>query len=360
MDHRKRWVEFMEKKGYKLMFPSDEVIGNQIYFSRATEPEMLTSTYEIPEVMLAEVFKPKFLPEGAFILEPKLDGKRGITMLHQGTIIQASRGRKQAKSNYPEIAAQAKVVFGVMLEKMGQGGFLQPNPATGQNELVNYNTQTAPFSLDGELYVHGTDFQTLMSATQRSVNQSENAKHLIYVVYDIIDNGTSNQLLRNQFLQIVFDDPRVSVLPNIKMIPWKVTSDKSEIGGYQDACLKDGYEGVIVRDVNAFYKQGKRIRGMLKMKKWEDEEWYICGAEKATGLHEGAVVWILNSKKDCTGLTCKGTPSTGEMGTIESRRRQYEQRKQFMGVTATIKFFERSIEGVPRFPSVIAYNRTDF
>lgn len=341
----RRWVEFLEKKKYKLLFPGDEAVANQVYFARATEPEMLTSNFQIPEAMLAENFNEAWLPKNEVIIQPKYDGKRNLSGWQEGKVIMASRGRKQAKGNHPHLLQQLTVVFQVIQEKFNILG----NP-------------TCPIWLDGELFVFGASFQTVMSATQSSINENELSKQISYIIYDAIDNGTTPQVDRLKFLEMIFADPRIKSLPNIKLSPWYLIQDLTTLPEFHRYFVAMGNEGAIVRDPKALYVQ-KRTRALLKMKNWQREEWYIVGAEEATGFHAGCVVWVLNSRPDGQGLTCKGCPVGGEIGTLDSRRSQWQNRHLFIKnppVVATIEFFEKSRDGVPRFPGVIAYNRTDF
>jgi hypothetical protein len=356
------WTEFLEKKKYKLLFPEDEVVGNQLYFYRSTEPELLTSKFEIPEAMLAHEFEDKRLPQGPVIVQPKYDGKRNLCGKQGGKIISASRGRKQAKSQHPHIHQQLEVVFYVIQEKISE--FLD-SPSTnsdGSQGVQRVMNPNCSFWVDGEVFKMGISFQKLMSMTQSSVNSNVDSKELDYIVYDLIDNGTNNQAVRLQFLQAVFTDPRVAALPNVKLSPWYLVEDHSSLPAYHTMLENAGHEGAMVRDPNAFYVQ-KRTYAVMKMKNWIREEWYIVGCDVAHGFHEGCIIYILNSRPDGQGITCRGDPCGPEIGTLESRRSQYQNRHLFVRnppVVATIEFFGRSNTGVPRFPGVIAFNRDDF
>lgn len=350
----KMWVEFMEKKKYKLLFPEDEVVGNQIYFMRSTEPEMLTSNFTIPDAMLAADFDIGRLPPSSVIMQPKYDGKRNLCGFQEGKVVSASRGKKQAKSRHAHIHDQAMILFAVIQEKIGY----YKTEADGKMTL----NQTCPYWLDGELFRFGMNFQQLMSATQSSVNFNQKSTEIDYIIYDLIDDGSNTQLQRLQFLQMIFSDPRVQALQNIKLSPSFIVEDHNLLVSYHKELEKFGYEGAIVRDPMAKYVQ-KRTQAMMKMKTWTREEWFIVGAEVATGFHEGCIVYILNSKPDGTGLICKGTPIGGDIGTLESRRAQWNSRHLFITnppVVATLEFFEKSMDGVPRFPGIIAFNRQDY
>jgi len=346
----KIWVEFLEKKGYKLLFPADEVVGNQIYFARATEPEMLTSDFDIPDAMLAWPYEAKRC-NGPIIIQPKYDGKRNLYGRQKGQIITTSRGKKQNKSQYPHLKPQAEMLFFVIQE------MLQEYKVNEDGKTITYN-DTCSLWLDGETYSPNISFQKLMSATQSSVNQHSDSKLLDYMVYDLIDNGSTPQETRLQFLMRIFADPRVANLPNIKLSPTYKLADLSQVGQYHANFVAAGFEGLMIRLPDGLYVQ-KRTFSLMKVKSWITAEWYIVGAEAATGTHEGATIWILCDQADGKGRICKGDPCGPEIGTIESRRVQYQNRDRFMGAVATIKYFEVSETGIPRFPYVLAYNRTD-
>ena len=79
-----------------------------------------------------------------------------------------------------------------------------------------------------------------------------------------------------------------------------------------------------------------------------DEEVLIVGIDRlAKGTEEGAAVL---SVQDQQGNVFPARPR----GSIERRRLWAQQPERIVGKTATIRFQERSIHGVPRFPVVVA------
>jgi len=333
-----RWVKALEQKGYKLFFPSDEIVGNQLYFLRSNNTDILTGDFEIPECMLAKDFNEKRLPPDPVIVQPKYDGKRNLLLKKNEQIISASRGKKMARE-LPHIHKQGEILFEVIQEKANDKG------------------ASCKYALDGELFNPNFNFQQIISAVQRSVNENHMSKQMSYIVYDLIDDGKVSQLHRLQFLQDVFNDPRVAVLENIKLSAWYYVN-KENIGELQKRFEDAGLEGAMIRDPNAVY-QGKRVWSLMKLKTWSNEEAWIIGAEEATGTHQGCVVWVLNSKADGTGVTYKANPVGDGLGDLESRKRQMENWRMFLGTMVTIKYFGKSTSGTPRFPAVIGFNRND-
>jgi hypothetical protein len=350
----RRWVEFLEQKGYKLLFPGDEVVGNQLYHYRSNEPEMLTGAFTIPDAMLAEKFEESRLPAGPVIVQPKYDGKRNLVgkqkTANGSEIVSASRDRKRAKSQLPHIHQQCAVAFEVLEEVASQ--LKDPNG----NRLY---PDISSLWLDGELFSMGMDFQTIMSATQTSVNQNVRSKELDYMIYDLNDGGKLRQYDRLCVLARVFEDPRVKRLTSIKLSPWYLVEDKTTLSEYKKSFEAAKLEGAIVRNPNGMYVE-KRTWDLMKLKTWQTEEWYVVGVEEATGTHAGCAKWILNSRRDGTGLTCKSCAIGGTIGNLESRRAQLQNAQIFMGAVATLEFFGKSKDGIPRFPGIIGFNRTDF
>ena len=348
----RRWVEFLETKDYKLMFPGDEIVGNQLYAMRSRNADILTSSFEVADAMLAQEYDEKRI-RIPFYVQPKLDGKRCMIGLKEGRIISASRNRKMAKS-IPHIDQQMMIVFQVMTVICAQSAGV---------EVKTINDSSYWF--DGELYKHGMSFQKIISGVNRdAVSHNETTNTMDYAIYDLIDNGTLEQQHRLMLLSMIFDNPVVKQhCLNIKLVPTFTVNSFDEVTAIHASNKKAGYEGTMIRNINNKYQQGKRSYDLLKLKDFITEEWYICGAEQATGTQAGAVKWVLSNNQ---GMICRAVPVGPEIGTIESRRQQFANQHLFMGAVATIEFFSRhdgkdgeNAAGAPRFPHVIAYNRKD-
>lgn len=358
----RRWVEFLEQNPYKLMFPGQEAIGNQLYFHRSNNTDILTSNFEVADAMLAEEYREDKIIWPCFV-QPKFDGKRMMTGLKNGEIVCASRGRKMAKS-IPHINEQMMIAFCVMNEicarsNNGNIGVTLPPPR-----------DSPVYWFDGELFNHAFSFQQIISAVNRhSVSHNEATKQMNYVIYDIIDDGKLKQHERIKFLQLIFSHAAMANCPNIKFSPTYLVNTIEEVIEYHRIFKAGNYEGTMLRTINDPYVQGKRKFHVMKIKDWKNEEWYICGAEEATGNQAGAVKWVISQQPNGQGSVVKAVPVGGIIGTIEARREQYRQYMSnpgmFINTVVTLEFFERHNgpggkgTGAPRNPVIIAYNRND-
>lgn len=347
----KRWVEFLEQKEYKLLFPEDEVVANQIYYKRSNSSHILGGKIKVPQCMLALKFDIDKLPSTGVIVDPKYDGGRNLATFNSGQVHFYTR-KKKIVDCLDNLKPQVMVVFMVMQEYLGK-------------DINLPDGQTCIYWLDGELYRHGWKLQKTMSAIRRSVNQSNLSTEIVYMVYDLIDglvkDVKSNAGQRRMFLTKVFNDDRVKNLPNIKLTPYKVCIEYPEIVGYFDKLIKLGYEGAIIRTIDGMYlgHSSKRTEAMMKMKDFIDEEAWVMDIVPATGTHIGCAKYILNSKPDGSGVEYGAVPAGDGIGDLESRRRQLQNKELFIGSCVTVKYTEKSDDGIPKYANIILFNRDD-
>ena len=103
----------------------------------------------------------------------------------------------------------------------------------------------------------------------------------------------------------------------------------------------------MIRKRDGIYKQdGKtnRSKDLLKMKDFFDEEYEIVGYHEGTGDWIGTPIWECESK--VSGKVFSVTPN----GPREERQRMYRNAERYIGKKLTVKYQEKSEEGIPRFP----------
>lgn len=94
----------------------------------------------------------------------------------------------------------------------------------------------------------------------------------------------------------------------IKMLPYRILENLEQLQAFLGECLADGYEGIITRDPEALYKEGKstlRQQGMLKIKPFEDFEARITGYYEEMENTNAAV-------KDKTGKQKRSSAKSGK------------------------------------------------
>jgi len=121
----------------------------------------------------------------------------------------------------------------------------------------------------------------------------------------------------------------------------KKAQQPSDVFTYHDKAAGEGYEGCMVRSGLGAYTS-KRSQYIAKYKKFQDEEFEVCGVECDPGVGKENFSFILT-----TGTKkFKAKP----VGSIESRIKMFENAKMYKGKMMTVKFQEYSGDGVPRFP----------
>jgi ATP-dependent DNA ligase len=110
--------------------------------------------------------------------------------------------------------------------------------------------------------------------------------------------------------------------------------------------VEQGYEGQMIR-LDAPY-ENKRSPKLLKRKEFVDEEYTILGYDEGEGNRTGTVKHFKFKNKD--GKDFKSNVK----GSFEYLTELLERADDLIGKEATIKYFNLTPDGVPRFPYVIA------
>ncbi len=215
---------------------------------------------------------------------------------------------------------------------------------------------SALFALDGELYVPGEIVTSIGGAARNKNNPLH--KKLCYIIFDLaIDEPQYERLIdleciigndiihltKKQFCQMNIDksfEPKVYIIPSI------LVEEQEQITELTTQFLQYGFEGSIVRDYNATYKFGQRTKYMRKYKKFDDAEFLIVDVipyEKDPYLAK------IICRNDINDLMFETIP----IGNKEIRHNYLVNKEKYIGKLATVKFYERSIYGLPFHSNLI-------
>lgn len=126
--------------------------------------------------------------------------------------------------------------------------------------------------LDGELIVGSPTAKNCMQATGSGVMSYQGRPNVTFHVFDCFSGPPQafcDRLMRVNALLRDFAIPRVTAVPQ------QMVYNLEELYEEEKHALQAGFEGIIVRDPEAFYKQGRsttREGGMLKVKRFVDSE----------------------------------------------------------------------------------------
>ena len=219
--------------------------------------------------------------------------------------------------------------------------------------------------LDGELYNHAykDDFNKIIHLVRKQnltdEHLEESKKMIQYHIYDapVIGNGRWAMSEKDSFsdrtstLDSFFHYLKYDNL-NTKYEDSIVIVETIEIHGREqlDRCYEDyieaGYEGQMVRLDGPY--ENKRSPRLLKRKEFIDEEYTILGYEEGEGNRTGTIKHFKFKNKEGREF------SSNVKGTFEYLTKLLKTADTLIGKEATIKYFNLTPVGVPRFPYVIA------
>lgn len=216
--------------------------------------------------------------------------------------------------------------------------------------------QDANLILDGELYADkfANDFNKIVSLVKKTKPTTEDlkqsAKNIQYHIYDLPSCNDCKFSDRYDTLLGLFHDndiPKSCVL--VKTI--KVSNEQQVMQKYEDY-IQSGYEGQMLR-VDAQY-ENKRSKYLLKHKSFIDEEYTILDIVEGEGNRTGTAGYMVFETAD--GKRFKSNVK----GTLEETAEMLNNRKKLIGKEATVKYFNLTPDGIPRFPYVISIDRRSY
>lgn len=245
------------------------------------------------------------------------------------------------------------------------------------NHVRTILEEILPEGADGEILIgDGTSFQK----TSSGVMSEEGTPDFIYYMFDLVTDDTSKPYgSRTAAITEWYECKAKSlrgndILKHVKpVIPVEIKS-KEELYAYEEKCLAENYEGVILRTFDGPYKCGRateKQQWMLKIKRFTDDEAVIIGfVEKFHNDNEAT--------KDAFGHTVRSSHKenkrpAGTLGALivkdiktdiefevgtgfsdEVRQEIWDNQNSWM--SKIIKYKHFSVSGVktrPRFPAYI-------
>ena len=211
-----------------------------------------------------------------------------------------------------------------------------PHINTDLKDVLNY--------LDGELYVHGLNFQENTRLIKKNREGSEDVK---FYVYDLV-NANMTFIDRYELLSKIVTELKSN---NIILVPTVKVNSEEEVMAWNATFISQGYEGSMVRWGDTGYKVNGRSENLLKYKSFQDLAIKVVDVVPSDKDPEKGQ-FILHWKG------AKGHPygedviGCGMKYSHEERKDILLNKKDYIGKTAEVRFFEFSETGVPRFPVV--------
>lgn len=271
--------------------------------------------------MLAHKYNPDKIQYPAYI-QPKLDGVRCI-FTKDGAF---SRTGKQFK-NVEHIEKALHSFF-----------FENPN-----------------VMLDGELYNHDLkdDFEKIISLVRKTKptdeHKAEAAKLVQYHIYDLYCDAKgqwfNTYTSRLNFIMSMKSSMRFTLNKCLQVIDTDAVIDEDTAREFHRDYLAKGYEGSILRDPAAHYKN-TRSYSLMKFKDFDDAEATIIGYEMGQGKRYGTLGKFI--MQDDEGIEFGCPPGKGyDYNALADMAKNITK---YIGERATFTYFQRTKAGSYRHP----------
>lgn len=243
--------------------------------------------------------------------QPKLDGIRCYAVKKDGVCKLWTRTRKPIYSMPHIIAA---------IEKMFPGDV----------------------ELDGELYNHDykDDFENIIELV-RPKKPVPGHEVVQYHVYDTPTEGTFEQ--RFCWLSSHIEPEN----PTIILVDTRIVLTAADVDSFHDLMVSWGYEGAMLRNKDGKYIHD-RSYDLLKVKKFETEEFPILGFEEGRARLRGHVGSFLCETKDGKRFYAK------QKGSLKNLKMYFVNHDLWKGKQLTVQYQNLTQDGIPRFPVGVA------
>ena len=218
--------------------------------------------------------------------------------------------------------------------------------------------------LDGELYKHGLPHQEINQIVRRTNTVHANRGVIEYHLFDAPADQLK-QFERIHVLNAVQERARERHTTHIKFAPYFYVNDMKEVLAKFSEFVNYGYEGIILRDLNAYYVR-KKCNTMLKFKPDKSESYPIIGfiegitkvceecynTSSRCGCEDTKIIdlpaGILGAVSCITKTGKKFNLGGGPFLTKENRIKFWTNPEVLVGKTAVAKFYEKSVDGAPK------------
>ena len=197
--------------------------------------------------------------------------------------------------------------------------------------------------LDGELYTKRGDFRGMGIVRKKNPIDSE-WKNIRYMVFDLPLVNRPFYERYEIMTQLIKD------IPYVELVEHTLIESEEQFNKTYKKLIDKGAEGVMLRNPDSYYEQ-KRSSNLLKVKDFLDDEVIVEDMEYGTGKYSNVmgnliVRWAKHSPN------AKKTTNTFRVGSGFSDEEREKWKTLFKkGTLLTIRYFELTNTGKPRFPS---------
>ncbi len=270
------------------------------------------------DVALAQKFEVKRLKgKSEVAVEPKLDGIRCFAIVENGVALLYARSGK--------LISNFDTTIGAELSRLSDGCY------------------------DGEIM--GEDFIALMRQAYRKENVVTEGTYLSlfdYIPMTEWKSRKSGMSCRDRYFTLSNSLKKLGDLKYLKCIPrYTVPATYDSIKALHDQFVNEGYEGAMVKDLEAAYKFGRGPE-VMKLKAFHDVDLEIERLLEGTGKHAG--------KLGSVSVNYNGVEvQVGSGFSDDLRESIWNNPDNFVGRMIEVRYQEVTPDGSLRFPTFVCF-----
>jgi DNA ligase-1 len=275
--------------------------------------------------------------------QPKLDGIRCIVRKEGDTLIGRTRKGKEIEC-IPHILKSLNGFFLAYPNAILDGELYNHDLRDNFNKITSLVRKQKPIKSDK---MTDKAFDKKVAEYKERLSEAENT--IQYHVYDAPRiNDTINE---KQSFDFRIDELKEHLTQNKQIILVETLEvySKGNLNSLYGQYLEQGYEGQMVRKSLSSY-ENKRSTSLLKRKEFVDAEYKVVDIDVGNGNRSGTAKHLV-----CYCDKTKRTFNSNIKGSFDYLKEIYDNRKEYIGQLATIKYFQLTPDGIPRFPYAIAF-----
>ncbi|RKO94705.1 ATP-dependent DNA ligase [Blyttiomyces helicus] len=236
-----------------------------------------------------------------------------------------------------------------------------------------------PDGADGEIMIPGS-FRDVTSAVMTSKGTESYSKPFTFYWFDFVQTEKDAEkpyLHRmDDMKHYISKHPHIMEQSQATIIPLypKKIESLEELVTFEQYVLDKGFEGVMIRKGDGFYKMGRSTLNegiLLKLKRFSDSEALLIRVNELFNNNNEKKAtetggWMRPTKK--AGLSSSATMGSftvrtpqnvefniGSGFTNEMRIKFYQEKDKLIGKIVKYKYFEIGVKNLPRFPTFLGF-----
>ena len=276
----------------------------------------------------------------------KLDGIRCIVRKEDGEIVGRTRNGKVIEC-IPHITDSLKGFFMAFPDAVLDGELYNHEYRDNFNKITSLVRKQIPVKSDkmsDKVFA-----KKVAEFAERLKEAKESIQYWIYdmpKLNDLVDEKIAFNIRFNELKHHLFGAVKKDCLVLVETI--EINSFKNLDDLYAQY-LEEGYEGLMVRTYG-LYEENKRSKALLKRKEFMDAEYKVLDIEEGNGNRTGTAKHLV-----CYCEETKQQFNSNIKGSFDYLKEILDNKDYYIGKLATIKFFQLTPDGVPRFPYAIGF-----